>query len=170
MDTLAALDVAKSALVPAIRCERVGSFHLLLERLRRSFEATSTALDVDVALVAEDSLRRKRIATVLDSIFDERRDRRSLLHFSALCSDVIFAATLLDLGVAVDPVDTFGQTPLLLACEVGNFEIATLLSSHGANVNRSDEEGTTPLMAAAGERHYGVGSLLGRTRRGHPSH
>jgi len=49
----------------------------------------------------------------------------------------------------IDARDISGGTPLLLAAGAGHRSAAILLAGHGANVEAEDEEGQTPLGAAA---------------------
>ena len=44
--------------------------------------------------------------------------------------------------------DEFGRTPLWLACQDGHVDAARLLLDKGADVNRADKDGTTPLDKA----------------------
>ena len=58
--------------------------------------------------------------------------------------DLCFAAEL-----EVDDPDSAGRTPLLIALLAQDFESASRLLTAGANCERGDELGITPLMAAA---------------------
>jgi hypothetical protein len=44
--------------------------------------------------------------------------------------------------------DFEGNTPLLLACQAGSVEVATMLMDAGADVNASNRKGDTPLLLA----------------------
>ena len=44
--------------------------------------------------------------------------------------------------------DFEGNTPLLLACQAGSVEVATVLMDAGADVNKANSQGETPLMSA----------------------
>ncbi|KAG5461046.1 MAG: hypothetical protein BJ554DRAFT_6830, partial [Olpidium bornovanus] len=55
-------------------------------------------------------------------------------------------------GILSNPVQVHlrsSHTPLAIACKLGHFEIVSLLTRNGANVNHRDDEGETPLHAAA---------------------
>ena len=54
-------------------------------------------------------------------------------------------ATLVSEGADVDQPDGWGNTPLHFACNSGDFELANLLLSLGANPNAENREGYTPL-------------------------
>ena len=41
-----------------------------------------------------------------------------------------------------------GDTPLLLACQAGSVELATVLMDAGADVNKANRKGETPLLSA----------------------
>lgn len=60
-------------------------------------------------------------------------------HLDALRALLAHPAT------TVDPVDRYGATPLHRACEEGRVEAAVVLLGHGANVEKKDREGRTPL-------------------------
>lgn len=74
------------------------------------------------------------------------------------------AALLADSEVrrTVDTVDTFGWTPLMLACEKGHLEVAKLLVEAGADVDRQTTSHTlaTPLHIAAEKGHTEVVKFL----------
>ena len=46
--------------------------------------------------------------------------------------------------------DSRGNSPLLVACRLGNFEIAEVLVVAGAGVSAANKRGDTPLLAAVG--------------------
>lgn len=51
-------------------------------------------------------------------------------------------------------------TPLLYACENGNYEIAELLIDYGANINVVDSNKSTPLIEALDSESYDIMQLL----------
>ena len=60
-------------------------------------------------------------------------------------------------------VDVLGYrniTPLFVACESGNFEIAKLLIENGANVNHEDSYKLTPLFVACESGYFEIAELL----------
>jgi len=72
------------------------------------------------------------------------------LHFAAQSGAVEIAQLLLEHGAEVDPVNSSGATPLLLAVVkyTGNGELIVLLRKSGANPNHDNGNGITPLYAA----------------------
>lgn len=61
---------------------------------------------------------------------------------------------LLDVGAAADRPDAIGRTPLSWTVTKGDFvETVELLVSAGADINRADDDGFTPLMRAALTEH-----------------
>lgn len=64
-------------------------------------------------------------------------------------------------GAKVDAPDEVGRTPLLWAVTKGDFDkTATALISAGADINRRDKDGFTPLMRAALMNHVRCFELL----------
>lgn len=78
------------------------------------------------------------------------------LHWGAMTGDRALALEALEAGVPVDaPVRSreqssaeWGSTALHLAAAAGHAEVAALLLDHGADVNRRDDRGATPLHRA----------------------
>ncbi|HMB95704.1 MAG TPA: ankyrin repeat domain-containing protein, partial [Tepidisphaeraceae bacterium] len=81
---------------------------------------------------------------------------RSPLHRAVAWADVKTIEDLISQGAAVnEPVrsdesydSNWGDTPLIMAVQDGREEIVKLLLSKGANVNRGNDRGTTPLHRA----------------------
>ena len=71
------------------------------------------------------------------------------------------AHLLLEAGARIDPVDDQGSTPLHLACDYGNAQMAMFLFRHGASVTIRNDEGKTPMEVAP----YGVANVLSSMRR-----
>src|SRR5215472_11423934 len=59
------------------------------------------------------------------------------------------AEMLLAAGAKVNTADEYGETPLTLACGVGNAVLVRRLIEAGAEVNAARWDGTTALMIAA---------------------
>ena len=65
------------------------------------------------------------------------------------------------LGADADKLDeAIGETPLFVACERGQFEIARLLVDHGADTDKARDDGTTPLHIACQWGHLDCTRLL----------
>lgn len=74
------------------------------------------------------------------------------LHLSSITNDVMIAKKLFRMrrvNVGVNCVNHKGQTPLWLACKHGNNEMINFLILAGADVNRPDDMGVTPLLISA---------------------
>jgi|GEM_PF-2410326 len=63
--------------------------------------------------------------------------------------DYVSINVLLSDGVNTDTVDQEGNTPLMVAAEVGNPRIVDIILSHKPNVNKQNKQGDTALMIAA---------------------
>jgi hypothetical protein len=60
----------------------------------------------------------------------------------------------------VNEEDSEGNSPLLLACRSGNFEMAEMLVCAGAGVSAANERGDTPLLAAVGAGKLALAEML----------
>jgi ankyrin repeat protein/L-ascorbate metabolism protein UlaG (beta-lactamase superfamily) len=74
-------------------------------------------------------------------------------HFTLLHQAVFSGRTeainyLLDQGLGIDARGLEGDTPLLVAVNIGNIEGALTLARRGADVNASDKSGLTPFLFA----------------------
>jgi ankyrin repeat protein len=69
---------------------------------------------------------------------------------------------LLDNGVPVDVIENgrFSDTPLQVAARHGHLEVVRLLLERGADVNHIDNDGFSPVTAAAAGPHWDVLKLL----------
>lgn len=71
------------------------------------------------------------------------------------------AMYLLDNGVRPDPTDETGATPLLLAVEAGEIDIAErLIKTNDVDINIQDSEGRTPLSIASHKGLYELAEVL----------
>lgn len=85
------------------------------------------------------------------------RDIRSdtLLHAAVAggcCKTVLY---LLQAGAAVDAVNCCVKTPLIIACQLCQVDVCSLLLEYGAHVNHQDNRGYTPLMHVCSARKMG---------------
>jgi ankyrin repeat protein len=60
----------------------------------------------------------------------------------------------------VNAKDTHGNSPLLLACRLGNLEIPEILVCSGADVSAANERGDTPLLASVGVGKLELAEML----------
>ena len=67
---------------------------------------------------------------------------------------------LLSGGLDVDTTDRQGNTPLMVAAEVGNPRILTILLAHHPAINKQNQNGVTALMIAAKTGQYPAVSKL----------
>ena len=74
--------------------------------------------------------------------------------------DVNKVKELIEAGANVNSRDILNRTPLTVACEIQNFEIAQLLIEKGANVDLSDYENYSPLIMASYKGNLQLVQLL----------
>ncbi|KAH9487507.1 hypothetical protein Btru_074133, partial [Bulinus truncatus] len=74
---------------------------------------------------------------------------KNVLSKKAYRGDVEGVQLLLSYGVEVDPIESKGQTPLLLASKQGHLSTIELLLSNGAHINHRNGHGETALMLSS---------------------
>ena len=74
-------------------------------------------------------------------------------HTAIKKGDIISLRHALDAGMTADLSNQFSWTLLMLAAIEGNTAIAGLLVSRGADVNRANNFGDTPLSLAVAGNH-----------------
>ena len=78
-------------------------------------------------------------------------------------SDMAMLLSLSFAGISsfdVNEEDAHGNSPLLLACRSGNFEIAEILVVASAGVSAANKRGDTPLLAAVGAGKLELAQML----------
>ncbi len=90
------------------------------------------------------------------------REGFTALHLAAQEGSLDAAPALLDGGADVDPVNTFGNTPLFVAVFhfKGQGEMTVLLRSAGADPFRSNKNGQTPVDLARLIGNHDVAQLF----------
>eukprot|EP00792_Barthelona_sp_PAP020_P003636 TRINITY_DN1579_c0_g1_i1.p1 TRINITY_DN1579_c0_g1~~TRINITY_DN1579_c0_g1_i1.p1 ORF type:complete len:984 (-),score=271.56 TRINITY_DN1579_c0_g1_i1:41-2923(-) len=87
-------------------------------------------------------------------------DGRNRLHKATLAENCGEIRVAFILGVDIDSTDNFGQTSLLLACDLSNFTICELLLNYGADPNIASLNGWTPLHAAVDSENLEIVDFL----------
>ncbi|KAJ5637165.1 hypothetical protein N7490_007044 [Penicillium lividum] len=87
-------------------------------------------------------------------------DSSTALLSATINGDIDAVKALLDTGEDANPIDELGKTPLHIAAEQGNWEIARLLLERNASPWNSDGTKSVPLHLAAENGHFEVVRLL----------
>ncbi|KAK8880189.1 kinase-like protein [Apiospora arundinis] len=69
----------------------------------------------------------------------------SRLHVAAVTGNLQMINALLEGGNNIDECNWFGETALLCACRIGDFEVMRLLLEKGAQANKASHIGQTPM-------------------------
>ena len=91
------------------------------------------------------------------------------LHIVTRDRDITWLNFLLGKGAKADIENEVGETPLIIASQIGWIEGADALLSRGAGVNFANGRGETPLIRAVQRRHVAMGWLL-LARGANPKH
>ena len=78
--------------------------------------------------------------------------RAASIGSSALINLYMFPNPIEKAASPINAADRFGMTPLHHACAEGHVEVATLLIQLGADPDRLDKEGQTPLQCAPDDK------------------
>ncbi|ELY78588.1 ankyrin repeat-containing protein [Natrinema pallidum DSM 3751] len=100
--------------------------------------------DIESAVVEGD---RETFDELVDNAdLTHRSDNGStLLHQAAISGRPDIARELIDRGINLDAQDSGGNTPLLTALEVENYDVVEVLLDAGADPNILDNKGRYPL-------------------------
>ena len=91
------------------------------------------------------------------------RDQTSLetaLHIAARQKNLTYVKFLIGQGANVNMRNSKGETPLVVACNVGFIEGVQYLLGAGARVDESGSTGETPLIAAVHNRNIALMRML----------
>ncbi len=92
------------------------------------------------------------LSLVLDEVrtlgFFKPETKMTYLHFAALHNEVEMIPLLIEKGIPVDAVTTYGVSPLYLAVTLGGLEATLKLIEYGANPDLAPADGVTAIWAA----------------------
>jgi ankyrin repeat protein len=145
------------------------SYFKSLKQLLNMFILTHQSKTLSKAIARADLPSIKYLPSDL-----QRRDKigNTLLHYAVLSNNVEVVRVLLESSPDLEIKNSFGQTPLMLACEVCStkkpyyqifitpeddnqrrkqtcFEIVQLLVESGASIQTQDKNNTTPIIKAS---------------------
>lgn len=100
----------------------------------------------------------KRLNTVRSQYNNEKRSRRLIEAIKQ--QDIERAKQLIHAHADVNQVDSKGKTPLKLAVETGNKDLAQLLISAGADISAQDLYNNTDLRLSGAHNHDDITFLL----------
>lgn len=115
--------------------------HDAFARLKKDW-GTNRSLRLDEGVSSEYEGPRYTVASTCESL----TWRAKLLHFASATNIVQLACQMISVEASsIERVNAYGQTPLIVACQSGSFEVATLLLEHGAESETRDCDGFTAL-------------------------
>jgi ankyrin repeat protein len=82
------------------------------------------------------------------------------LHVATTCRNWTAVELLLEKGADVDAVNGSGLTPLIIASQMNDVELACLFLGRGADINKPSDRGWTSLYYAVAKGSYAATSLL----------
>lgn len=97
-------------------------------------------------------------STIVDT--KDRNTGETGLHIVTQRRDLAWMGFLIGKGAKVDAVDKRGNTPLMLAAQLGFAEGAQLLVGRKARVDATNQQGETPLIRAVQNRDLRMVRLL----------
>ena len=115
------------------------------------------------AVRERDGAKVSEIVSNPSSTAINARDRASgetALHILARGRDASWMNFLIAHGARVDAQDNQGNSPLMIASQIGWTEGADLLLSRRANVNLANNRGETPLIVAVQRRDIALVRML----------
>jgi ankyrin len=106
---------------------------------------------------------RKKLTTLTSEISKETTEKASQLeqlYLAIRSNELSVIKRLLKQNIAINSVDEYAQTPLLMAIKKGHREAALLLIQNGANTNYGDQFGETALFQAVRSNYSGISQDL----------
>lgn len=148
-----------TALSASINFDRLGSFYLLLDRLR-AWDQEILAVD-GIAQGGQTTDFNVPKTSRLSSFLAERNQFQDpLLHIAVQSSRLDYVSGLLSLGIPLNVQNDIGCTALYCAFHRNDVEKAMLLINHGADVNLAAYNLHTPLHLAARYDNLSLVQLL----------
>jgi ankyrin repeat protein len=87
--------------------------------------------------------------TKTENTFQESSELSSSVIDAVESLDYLSLNIHLSAGAAVDTVDAYGNTPLMIASKIGNIRLIDIILAHNPNLDTKNKMGETALMIAA---------------------
>ena len=78
----------------------------------------------------------------------------TLLHAAAMYNRPVIAEYLIEQGLAIESVDNYARTPLLLGMYGDSFDACDVLTKHGAKIFAADFDRNTPFSYSVANKSY----------------
>ena len=108
--------------------------------------------------ICNDILEKSSLLTYTDE------SGKTLLHLSVIYKRKSVFYFLMDKKVPIDTYDNEGVSPLMNACENGDYDIVKFLLEHGAKINRMDRKQTPRTVTDYASKHIDILNLISKYR------
>ncbi len=145
----------------------------IFDREKVDINAVNQSGQTPIHVAARNRHKKPTASAVLRALIahgakPNARDDMGNTALHEICADVTSAQgvlldcvkALLERGAAIDSVDNYGHTPLMMAAQAGHLDVYAFLVAHGANIHRKDKEGLRASNHAFEAGHFAMADHL----------